>query len=84
MQYTYKTKDTCSSHIKFEINGDVISNIQFIGGCSGNLTAIQRLVDGWTVDQIKEKCSGIHCGRRPTSCTDQLAIAVEKALSEQK
>lgn len=54
-------------------------NIVFTGGCNGNLKAIPLLVDGWTVEQIEEKCKGILCGRRPTSCVDQLAKAVRKA-----
>lgn len=79
MEYSYKTKDTCSTEIKLEIEGNVIKNIVFTGGCNGNLKAIPVLVDGWTVEQIEEKCKGITCGRRPTSCADQLACAVREA-----
>lgn len=79
MKYIYKTENTCSNQIRFDINGDVITNIEFIGGCNGNLKAIPKLIDGWTVKEIEEKCAGILCGRRPTSCTDQLAKAVRKA-----
>ena len=79
MVYNYKTQDTCSSNIKLEIEGNVVRNIEFTGGCNGNLKAIPILVDGWTVEQIEEKCSGILCGRRPTSCADQLAKAVREA-----
>jgi len=83
MNYTYKTKDVCSVQISFDINGNVISNIKFLGGCNGNLKAISKLVDGWTVEQIEEKLKGNQCGFRSTSCADQLAIAVRKAYSEQ-
>ena len=76
MKFTYKTKGTCSQQIDLEIQGDVITNIKFHGGCDGNLKAIPRLVDGWTTGQIAEKCSGIQCGFRKTSCADQLAHAV--------
>lgn len=79
MEYSYKTKMTCSSEIFFDINDDVITNIRFIGGCNGNLKAIATLVDGWTVEQIDGKLRGNTCGRRPTSCADQLARAVCEA-----
>lgn len=79
MEYIYRTKDTCSTLIKFDIDGEIIRNVEFTGGCSGNLQAIQRLVEGLTVTQIEDKCKGIQCGRRPTSCTDQLAIAAREA-----
>ena len=76
MQYTYHTSMTCSSQIQFDIDGNVVTNIVFIGGCNGNLKAIAKLVDGWTVEAIEQKLSGNTCGRRPTSCADQLARAV--------
>ena len=79
MKYTYKTQNTCSSEIHLDIEGNVVRNITFMGGCNGNLKAIPILVDGWTVAQIEEKCKGITCGRRPTSCADQLACAVREA-----
>lgn len=84
MEYIYKTKDTCSQEIKLNIDGNVVTNISFTGGCNGNLKAIPRLVDGWTVEQIEEKLSGVLCGRRPTSCSDQLAKACRAAYEEQK
>lgn len=79
MEYIYKTQNTCSTEIKLDIEGNIVRNVVFTGGCNGNLKAIPILVDGWTVEQIEEKCKGITCGRRPTSCTDQLAIAVREA-----
>ncbi len=60
-------------NISFELDGDTVSGIQFTGGCNGNLKAIAKLVDGWTVEQIEEKLRGNTCGRKPTSCADQLA-----------
>lgn len=81
MNYSYKTKGTCSTQIDLEINGDVITNVKFYGGCNGNLKAIPILVDGMTVDQIEKKCSGIHCGFKNTSCADQLAHAVREAYN---
>lgn len=79
MIYNYKTENTCSSNIKVEIDGNIVQNVEFTGGCNGNLKAISILVKGWTVEQIEEKCGGITCGRRPTSCADQLARAVRAA-----
>ena len=84
MEYIYTTHDTCSQSISFDIDGDVIRNVVFTGGCNGNLKAIPILIDGCTVDQIEAKCKGITCGRRPTSCADQLAIAVREAYERQK
>ncbi|MBO4845959.1 MAG: TIGR03905 family TSCPD domain-containing protein [Lachnospiraceae bacterium] len=82
MNYTYKTSGVCSSEINFDIDGDVISNVKFTGGCNGNLKAIGKLVDGCTVDFIEGKLLGNICGMRNTSCADQLAKAVRKAYNE--
>lgn len=79
MKYNYKTQNTCSTEIELELEGNVVRNIVFTGGCNGNLKTIPILVDGWTVEEIEEKCKGITCGRRPTSCADQLACAVREA-----
>ena len=79
MHYEYKTENTCAQMISFDIEGDVVTNISFLGGCNGNLKAIAKLVDGWTVDKIEEMLLGNTCGRRPTSCADQLAKAVRAA-----
>ena len=84
MEYTYKTNGTCSREIKFEINDGVITNVSFVGGCNGNLKAISKLVDGMTVQEIEGKLKGNTCGFRSTSCADQLAVAVRKALEENK
>jgi len=80
--YVYEPEGVCPMQITFDIDGDVIHNIQFMGGCNGNLKAISKLLDGWTVEQIEEKLSGNTCGRRPTSCADQLAKAVRAAYEE--
>ncbi|MBQ7475669.1 MAG: TIGR03905 family TSCPD domain-containing protein [Clostridia bacterium] len=82
MRYRYKTSMTCSSEILFDIDGDVVTNIEFIGGCNGNLKAISKILDGWTVDEIAGKVLGNTCGGKPTSCADQLARAVLKARDE--
>ncbi|MBR4509688.1 MAG: TIGR03905 family TSCPD domain-containing protein [Ruminococcus sp.] len=82
MDYVYTTEMVCAKEIHFHIEDDVITNIRFIGGCNGNLKAISKLVDGWTVEQIEAKLSGNTCGVRPTSCADQLAKAVRAAYEE--
>ena len=82
MEYVYKTNMVCSQEIHFNIDGNVISNISFVGGCNGNLKAISKLVDGWTVEKIEEYLLGNTCGRRPTSCADQLALGVRQAYNE--
>lgn len=79
MKHEYKTQNTCSTKIEFELDGNVVKDIQFVGGCSGNLKALQVLLEGHTVEEIEEKCGGIMCGHRPTSCADQLSKAVRMA-----
>lgn len=82
MHYQYKTKGTCSQAIEFDLEGNVVKNISFFGGCNGNLKAISKLVEGMTVEEIEAKLAGNTCGFRSTSCADQLAKAVRKALDE--
>ena len=84
MRYDYPTEFTCSQLISFDLDDNVVTNIEFMGGCNGNLKAISKLVDGWTVEKIEEYLKGNLCGRRPTSCADQLARAVRKAYDESK
>jgi uncharacterized protein (TIGR03905 family) len=74
----------CAQQILFHMEGDVVTNIRFIGGCNGNLKAISKLVDGWTVEQIEAKLSGNTCNNRPTSCADQLSRAVRAAYEEEQ
>ena len=84
MRYTYKTQGVCSMEISFDINGDIITNVSFVGGCNGNLKAVSKLVEGATVEYIEEKLKGNTCGRRDTSCADQLARAVREDYEKQK
>ena len=82
MRYTYKTQGVCPRTISFDLDGDIVTGIRFEGGCPGNLKAISKLVNGMTVDQIEGYLKGNTCGRRPTSCADQLAIAVRQAYDQ--
>ena len=84
MHHDMPTQMTCSSLISFDLDGNVVSNIRFTGGCNGNLKAISKLVDGWTVEKIEQYLRGNLCGPRPTSCADQLARAVRKAYEQEK
>ena len=79
MRYQYITKGTCSKAIQFDINDGVINNVQFIGGCPGNVKAVEKLVEGMTADRIAEILLGNDCAGRGTSCADQLARAVLEA-----
>lgn len=77
MTKTYKTKDTCTTQITFDKAEDgTITNIVFTGGCNGNLKAISKLLEGKKAEEINALLLGNTCGRRPTSCADQLAKAV--------
>ena len=78
MHKTYKPQGTCSVQIDFDVEDDKIHNLQFIGGCNGNLKGIAILVEGQNINGIKEKLKGIKCGFKPTSCPDQLAKALDE------
>ena len=82
MQYEYKTKGTCSQRIIFELDGNIVKNVQFIGGCNGNLEGISKLVDGMDIQNVIKKIEGIRCGMKPTSCPDQLARALKEATTK--
>lgn len=79
MKYTYRTKGTCSRSITFDIEDGVVRNVQFEGGCNGNLKGIGAIVDGMKVENVIDKLSGIRCGFKSTSCPDQLAQALMEA-----
>lgn len=82
MNYTYRTKGTCSQAIEFEIIDNKVRNVRFIGGCSGNTQGVSRLIEGMDVEEAISRIDGIRCGFRPTSCPDQLATALKKAMNE--
>ena len=82
--YDYKTENTCSQVISLDLDGNVVHNVSFMGGCNGNLKAIPILSEGWTVEDVESKLTGVLCGRRPTSCADQLAKAVRAAYEAEK
>lgn len=79
MQYTYKTRGTCAQMISFEVEDGKVSNVQFFGGCNGNLKGIGALVDGMDIDDVISRLEGTKCGMKSTSCPDQLAKALKEA-----
>ena len=83
MKYRYQTVGTCSQQIDFEIDdNNVLSNVQFYGGCNGNLKGIGRLVEGMPVADVINRLEGIPCGMKSTSCPDQLATALKKVMAK--
>ncbi len=83
MQYHYNTSGTCSREILFEIEDGILKNVTFIGGCNGNLKGISSLVEGMKVEDVIARLEGTTCGGKPTSCPDQLATALKKALEHE-
>ncbi len=79
MQFTYKTKGTCSQMISFEIEDNKVKNVSFLGGCNGNLKGIAALVEGMDMDEVIARVEGVRCGMKATSCPDQLAQALKAA-----
>lgn len=85
MKYTYQTKNTCPKQIRFDINDNIITNVEFLGGgCPGNLQAVPKLVEGMTVEEIEGKLRDIICGIRGTSCAKELSKAVREAYEKSK
>ena len=78
MQYSYKTSGVCSREIIFEVEDNKVKNVQFIGGCNGNLKGIGALVEGMDIDEVIARLEGTTCGMKNTSCPDQLAQALKE------
>lgn len=68
-----QTEGVCSKAIELLVEGDVILDVAFNGGCNGNLKGITALVKGQKISDVKERLSGITCGGKNTSCPDQFA-----------
>ena len=81
-RFSYTPHGVCSAQIDFEIDGDIVKNIQFTRGCNGNTQGIAKLAEGMKVTDVITRLKGVNCGGRGTSCPDQLARALELALSE--
>lgn len=83
MEYIYNTTGTCSKQIQLDVEEGVIKDVQFLGGCNGNLQGISKLVKGQKVKDIIDKLQGIKCGMKDTSCPDQLSKALSAIIEKE-
>ena len=81
--FTFYPEGVCSMMIEIELDGDVISDVIFTGGCNGNLTGISKLIKGMKVQDVIDKLEGTKCGFKDTSCPDQLSKALRAAMEQQ-
>lgn len=77
--YTYTPRGVCPRAINVELEGSKISHVDFVGGCSGNLKAISKIVEGMTIEEVAAMWEGNTCGSKTTSCVDQLVHALRNA-----
>ena len=82
MHYTYTPSGVHSKSIEFDIEDNILKNVKIIGGCDGNNQGMAALAEGRTTDDVIRLLSGIPCGKKPTSCPDQLAKAVAEAVGK--
>ena len=82
MKSVYKTEGTCSSLIELEVESGIIKDVCFTSGCNGNLQGISLLVSGMSASEVVKRLEGVKCGRKNTSCPDQLAKALRQAVEE--
>ena len=80
MKFQYTPRGVCSQKIELDMDGDIIRDVRFYGGCNGNLKGIGSLVKGMKAREVIKRCGGIRCGMKSTSCPDQLASALEEYL----
>ena len=81
---SYIPKSVCSRKIDIDIEDGIIRQVKFSGGCAGNTQGVASLLVGMTVDEAIARLSGIRCGFKPTSCPDQLAVALKNHLEQKK
>ncbi len=82
MEYRYRPQGVCSSEMVIDLDGEIIKNVKIINGCPGNTVGVSKLVQGRRIDEVIQLLKGIPCGRRGTSCPDQLAKALEEIKSK--
>ncbi|SDK66643.1 TIGR03905 family TSCPD domain-containing protein [Natronincola ferrireducens] len=81
--YSFTPRGVCSQQINFSINDGIVKDVVFYGGCPGNLKGISQLIQGMQVEEAISKLRGITCGGKPTSCPDQLAMALEAGMKKE-
>lgn len=85
MRYTCKVKGVCSRTVSFDLDPDnIVSNVEFLGGCNGNLQGIALLSQGRPAEELIDLLEGVHCGFKPTSCPDQFAAALRRTLENRE
>ena len=82
MKFTYRPHGVCSQLMEIEIEDGRLKSLSVMGGCDGNLKGISRLVEGMEVEEVIRRLEGVRCGRKPTSCPDQLAKALKLSLEQ--
>ena len=82
MTYSYVPQGVCPKEINFELNEDKVENLSFVGGCNGNLKALSTMINGKTVAEVRTLFKGQTCGKKESSCMDQLVVSLENALEE--
>ena len=80
----YQTSGTCCKRINLKIENNIIQDVEFLGGCSGNLSGIRKLIIGQNINDVAGKLRGIPCGTKSTSCPDQLAICLEQYIKQKQ
>ena len=81
-KFTFYPEGVCSMMIEIELDGDIIKDVVFTGGCNGNLSGISKLITGMKAEDVIERLEGTKCGMNETSCPDQLSKALRQALAE--
>lgn len=84
MVYEFTPRGVCSRKMIFEIENGIITDLNVVGGCNGNLKGISSLVKGMSVEDVIERLSGIKCGMKSTSCPDQMANALRQFKEDNK
>ena len=82
MKYEYRTQGTCSRAIYLDVEDGIVKDVEFFGGCHGNLQGIAALVKGMKCEDVIERVKGIKCGNKGTSCPDQLSCALEDIMAK--
>lgn len=82
MKFTYRPKGVCSQLMEIETENGRVTGFKVMGGCDGNLQGISRLVEGMEVEEVIRRLEGVRCGRKATSCPDQLAQALKLSLEQ--